>query len=858
MIGSHLGPYLVLDKLGEGGMGEVWRARDPRLGREVALKVLPAALSNDPEHLARLEREARTLAAVTHPNIVTIHSVEDAAGLRFLTMELVEGETLDRHIPHAGMAIDRFLEIAIVLADTLAAAHARGILHRDLKPGNLMVTREGRVKVLDFGLARRTEAAAAHLGDDPTATLEQLTQDGRIVGTLAYMSPEQAQGGPVDVRSDLFSLGIVLYEMATGTRPFRGDTPLALLSSVLRDEPASATDLRPDLPAGLSRILRRCLAKDPERRFQSAKDLRNDLEDLRDEGVGSVRPAVAPSVTARSGSRWRPIAAAAAALALVVIAGAFLLDRGGSPEDREVAGAAVRPSLAVLPFQPLGLQAADEHLPDAVAEDIHHSLAGIAALRVTSTPTSMRYKGTDKPLRVIGGELNVTHVLDGSVRQLGDQVRVSVRLIDVVTDETRWAGAYDVPAGGIFRGQGDVARGVATTLGITLTPQEVERIDAPPTANPVAYRLFHMARQRFRDVSPETLEVVAGLYRRALDEDPEFALAHAELAFAYSRRENSESEQLAWEALDRALNIDPTLAFGHFVRGTILMMRGELNDARQAFHQSIAHDPNSPFSMLNLSVVEYYAGRFDDSLHWARRGLDLSPDEANSFHHVALPLLALGYDDVTERFLRIGLDKETFIGPWGPYGPKPYHRVPLNLSRLELLRANHQEALDWVRSALDLRPDNAELLQQYALVLTSAPVEGADEIVERLFRDGHVPVARFAMLLMRQGERERAVSLVDQAIEAAEREFAGGSENPGTAVDIARLQAVAGNVPEALDWLERGYKMGYRYARRLEREPALDSLRSESRFKDLVELMHADLARMRAGIDLSGLPGSDS
>jgi TolB-like protein/Flp pilus assembly protein TadD len=848
--GDHLGSYEIVSRLGSGGMGEVWRARDPRLGREVALKVLPVALSNDPEHLARFEREVRTLAALTHPNIVTIHSVEDAAGVRFLTMELIEGETLDRQIPSVGMAIERFLEIAIVLADTLAAAHARGILHRDLKPGNLMVTREGRVKVLDFGLARRTEAAGVHSSNDPTATLEQLTEDGRILGTVAYMSPEQAQGRPVDVRSDLFSLGTVLYEMATGTRPFRGATTLDVLSSVLRDEPASATDLRPDLPPGLSRILRRCLTKDPERRVQSAKDVRNDLEDLREELAAPAAgpPSKQPAPVARPGRRWRWLTVVAV-LALLGIAGALLLDRRG--DDRYVAGAAPGAALALLPFQGLGLQDADEYLPNALAEDIHQALAQIAALRVISLPTSMRYRGTDKPLRVIGGELNVAHVLDGSVRPLGDEVRVSLRLIDVLTDQTRWAKSYDIPSDSIFRSQGDVVRNVASAMGITLTPQEVDRVEVPPTANPAAYRAFNMARQRWRD--DHAVEEVAGLYRMALKHDPEFALAHAELAFAYYRHGDREAEELAWETVQQALSLDPTLAFGHFMRGTVLMRRGQLNDARAAFHQSMAYDPNSPFAMFNLSVVEYQAGRFDVSLDWARQGLDLSPDEANSFHHVALPLLALGYDEVTERFLRIGLDKETFIGPWGPFGPKPFPRVPLNLSRLALLRGDHQEALDWVRSALELRPDDDELLRQHAIVLTFPDTGDAGEIVDRLHQEGHAPASRFALILMRRGERERAQSLLRQELDAELGRFTDGTENPQSAVGIAGLHALLGNVQEALDW--RGYGMGYRHARWLERDPVFDAVRTEERFVSLFEKMHADVTRMRTRVDLSGLPG---
>ena len=287
-------------------MGEVWRARDPQLEREVALKVLPPELANDPERLVRFEREAKALAALNHPGIIVIYTVESADGVRFLTTELVEGQTLDHLIPSGGMKLERLLAIAVPLADALAAAHARGILHRDLKPANIMVTEEGRVKVLDFGLAKLGEGSLEDLAQAQTKSFEMMTEEGRILGTVPYLSPEQVQGKRADARSDLFSLGSVLYEMATGRRPFQGESSADVLSSILRDEPPSMAGLRPELPRQLGRILRHCLVKDPERRFQSAKDLRNELEDLRQEVADARGIVAAPEPMASSRGRdWK-------------------------------------------------------------------------------------------------------------------------------------------------------------------------------------------------------------------------------------------------------------------------------------------------------------------------------------------------------------------------------------------------------------------------------------------------------------------------------------------------------------------------------------------------------------------------
>jgi len=293
--GARLGAYEILSPLGAGGMGEVYRARDSRLGRDVAIKVLPETVAGDAERLARFEREARALAALNHPGIVTIFSVEESAGTRFLAMELVEGDSLDTIVASSGLSLSQFFEIATPLAEALSAAHERGIVHRDLKPGNVMVTREGRVKVLDFGLARvEGPHSDPNLTNTPTESRADLTGEGQVFGTVAYMSPEQARGAKVDARSDVFSLGIVLYEMLTAERPFQGATAVDMLTSILRDRPSSVTDLRPDLPPHLGRIVRRCLEKDPRDRYQTSRDVFNELKELKAEASSSPARAAGP------------------------------------------------------------------------------------------------------------------------------------------------------------------------------------------------------------------------------------------------------------------------------------------------------------------------------------------------------------------------------------------------------------------------------------------------------------------------------------------------------------------------------------------------------------------------------------
>ncbi|MDM7916416.1 MAG: serine/threonine-protein kinase [Candidatus Eisenbacteria bacterium] len=368
--GTRLGSYEILAALAAGGMGEVYRARDHRLGRDVAVKVLPRDVSSDPGRLARFEREAKSVAALSHPNIVMLHSIEETNGTRFLTMELVEGQGLDRLVTPAGLPLERVLDIAIPLADALVAAHDRGIVHRDLKPANVMVTREGRVKVLDFGLAKLASSDAARdSGLDATqAETEALTIStaGQVVGTVPYMAPEQLRGGPVDARTDLFSLGIILFELLTGRRPFGGVTSADVGSSILRDPPTPVHSLRADLPSDLERVIGRCLEKDPERRLQTARDVRNELELLRrviEKGDAGTSTMSTPGAAIRPNQPAAP------------------------------APAKESPSIAVLPFVNRSRDEDDEYFSDGLADELLNVLAKIRGLRVAARSSAFTFKG---------------------------------------------------------------------------------------------------------------------------------------------------------------------------------------------------------------------------------------------------------------------------------------------------------------------------------------------------------------------------------------------------------------------------------------------------------------------------------
>jgi non-specific serine/threonine protein kinase len=399
MIGTTLGHYTITDKLGHGGMGEVYLAQDGKLKRNVALKVLPADLSSDPERLARFQREAETVAALNHPNIVTMFSVEQEKGIHFLTMELVEGKGLDELIPSVGLTLAKTFEIAIPFADALSTAHEKGVIHRDLKPANLMVTDQGRTKVLDFGLAKLNEDPEAG-GDSTEDATQALTQEGKVMGTVPYMSPEQVQGKPLDARSDIFSMGVILYEMVTGNRPFQGETSADLISSILRDRPQSVSELKGEMPHHLGRIVQRCLEKDPTRRYQSALDIRNELEGLKKElESGAVHSETvildrAPQAASEESGPpgWvKPVGLAVAALALALVGWRMLAPEGDEgPATAPSSSAATatdstQPSIAVLYFDNLSGDEELDWLRSGLTDMLVTDLSQSPDLRVLST-----------------------------------------------------------------------------------------------------------------------------------------------------------------------------------------------------------------------------------------------------------------------------------------------------------------------------------------------------------------------------------------------------------------------------------------------------------------------------------------
>ncbi len=629
--GARLGPYEILSPLGAGGMGEVYRARDTKLDREIAVKVLPPEMASSAERLQRFQREARTLAALDHPGVVAVYSVEEADGVHFLTMQLVEGQSLDLLIAGGPLRVERLVAIAAAMAEALAAAHEKGIVHRDLKPANVMVTKDGRVKVLDFGLAKVDGGGNAPV-DSELATDVQ-TREGIVMGTVPYMSPEQLQSQAMDHRTDIFSLGVILYEMAAGRRPFEGSSSAQLISSILRDTPRPLGEVRGDVPADLERIVRRCLERDPRRRFQSALDVSNELEELHREVQASA-------------GRTRP--------------------SGAAPSSQISA-------LAVLPLSNLSREPEEEFFADGMTDALITDLGKLARLKVISRGSSMLYKGTGKPPGQIASELGVDAVVEGSVYRAGDRVRISARLIQGATDELLWAERYDRKLEDVLTLQDELARAIAREVNAALqAPREATR-PAPRKVDPEVYLLDLRGRQAREMRTESGFRAALELFQQCIDRDPTYAPAYVGLAESLSMLANygivapPEVVQRILAAAQKALDLDDSSADAHrvlaFVRWQFEFAWGE---AMTEYERALELDPNSVLTNYWFGVYLAIIGSFDRANVLLGRAQELDP---LSLLITAIRgwicFLARRFDDAVPYYRRVlAIDANHYVTLW--------------------------------------------------------------------------------------------------------------------------------------------------------------------------------------------------
>ncbi len=764
------GKFRILEELGRGGMGVVYKAEDTKLKRTVALKFLPPELTHIPDVKERFMREAQAAAALDHPNICTVYEFDEAEEKTFISMAYIEGQSLKKKIASGPLELDEAISIALQMAEGLRKAHKSGVVHRDIKSANIMVTEEGQAKIMDFGLARMTGGTL-------------LTQEGMAMGTIAYMSPEQARGEEVDQRTDIWSLGVVLYEIFSGQLPFKGEQDQAVVYSILNEKPKPITDLRIEIPMSIGQVVSKALEKNPDERYQQVEEL---LDDLKSISAGIIPDQIkARLMKAKLRRRKRAILYVGIACFLILMTVIALSLFTGRAKTID--------SIAVLPLKNLTGDAEKEYFVDGVTDELIGQLAQISGLRrVISRTTVMEYKGVEKPLPEIARELNVDAVVEGTVYQAGENVRIRLQLIDALQEERNlWAQTYNWAKTDVLLMYNEMARAIASEIKVKLTAEETARLASARQINPEAYEAYTKGRLYWFKLTPKELETALQYFETALKIDPNYALAYTGVAMVWVVRGQfglapfSESQSLGKAAAEKALELDNTLAEAHYAFAFVAWREWDWESAEISFQRAIELNPNFPDAHAYYSHLLSIVGREDEALPHSERAIELDPLNA-LFHGLYAIVLC-------------------------------YHR-------------RYDDAMAAARTALALDP--------------------GQPVARTALQDGYIAKGMYDEQLAIQRAR---ISLDPERVAAFERGLKeGGYKGAQRAIaDVlaARYQKSgkwvfaaegiafryldAGDYDRAIDWLEKGYE---------EHDPSLayvgapiwDPLRSYPRFRDLL------------------------